>query len=236
MVFDRRPITTLPQYTINNVSIPTCEYIKNLGVHITNDLSWNYHILQVTANAYRLIRQLHRAIPSPPIPIIKQLYITIIRPCIEYAQPIIYPSKTSLAQLERVQRKCTKWGILRHVPYEKRLQILQLPTIEQRRQRGDTIQMFKYFKGDHEINWINKPVHIDRPTRQHHLKYSAEPSSKNQYTQRHAFLPNRIASHWNSIPQVAIDCETIDSFKNAYDRHFHPNLLPKRSKQENAKS
>jgi len=54
--------------------------------------------------AYRLIRQLQRSIPSPPIPIIKQLYITIVRPTIEYAHPIIYPSKTALAQLEKVQQ------------------------------------------------------------------------------------------------------------------------------------
>jgi hypothetical protein len=235
MVFDRRPITTEPQYHINNVPIPICDHIKNLGVHITNDLSWNYHILQVTAMAYRLIRQLQRSIPSPPIPIIKQLYITIVRPTIEYAHPIIYPSKTALAQLEKVQRKCTKWGILKHLPYHERLKILQLPTIEQRRRRGDSIQMFKYFKGDHEINWINKPTHPTRITRQHHLKYSAETSSKNQYTQRHEFLPNRIASHWNSIPQDAIDSATIDSFKNAYDKHFHPDLLPQQRKHEHAK-
>jgi len=95
--------------------------------------------------------------------------------------------------------------------------------------------MFKYFKGDHEINWINKPTHPTRITRQHHLKYSAETSSKNQYTQQHEFLPNRIASHWNSIPQDAVDSATIDSFKNAYDKHFHPDLLPQQRKHEHAK-
>ncbi len=121
MIFDKRPPSSLPTYTINNTQIPICTTIKNLGVTVSNDLSWNSHILHVTSAALRLVRQLHRAIPSPSIAMIKQLYVTLIRPKIEYAQPAISPSVTALSQLERLQRKCTKWGVLRHMSYTKRL-------------------------------------------------------------------------------------------------------------------
>jgi hypothetical protein len=202
--------------------------IKNLGVTVSNDLSWNSHILHVTSAALRLVRQLHRAIPSPSITMIKQLYVTLIRPKIEYAQPAISPSVTALSQLERVQRKCTKWGVLRHMSYTKRLEILQLPTIAERRLRGDNIQMFKYFTKEHIINWINPPIHSSRTTRQHHLKYSTEQIHHHTSTSRFTFLPIRVATNWNSHPHHLAECTTINEFKKDYDLLYHANLLPKK--------
>ena len=230
MIFIRRPSDITPRYYINNVPIPICYEIKNLGVYISNDLSWNSHISQVTSAAYRLVRQLHRALPSPTIDVIKQLYTSIVRPRLEYAHSVIYPSVTALSQLEMVQRRCTKWGILKHIPYDQRLKILQLPTIEQRRLRGDNIQMFKYFTGEHKINWVNPISHPSQHTRQHALKFTAETLTQTSYGPRHKFLTNRIASHWSSLPSHIVDSLSTNQFKNEYDAHFHADLLPPKTR------
>ena len=52
-----------------------------------------------------------------------------------------------------VQRRCSKVGPLRGLPYIKRLEKLSLTTLEVRRIRGDLISMFRYSKGFDRINF-----------------------------------------------------------------------------------
>ncbi len=47
--------------------------------------------------------------------------------------------------IEKVQRRATKMiPSLRHKPYEERLEVLNLYSLEQRRLRGDLIEVFKF--------------------------------------------------------------------------------------------
>ncbi len=52
--------------------------------------------------------------------------------------------KKHIDKLEKVQRAATRWvPSLRDLSYEERLKKLQLPTLTERRERGDTIMLFK---------------------------------------------------------------------------------------------
>ena len=75
----------------------------------------------------------------------------MVRPHLEYAiqvwNPYMYFSKDKHL-LENVQRRATKLiGCLRNLPYEERLKILGITSLELRRIRGDLIQVFKMVHG-----------------------------------------------------------------------------------------
>ena len=61
-------------------------------------------------------------------------------------------------KLERVQRRATKVAhCMRNKTYEERLVAFNLTTLEERRIRGDLIQLFKINRGIEQVNWIREP-------------------------------------------------------------------------------
>ena len=54
--------------------------------------------------------------------------------------------------------------------YDDRLKTLGLTTLEERRKRGDLINMFKITKGYESVCWKNNQVQSDRVSRKQNLK------------------------------------------------------------------
>ena len=104
------------------------------------------------------------------------LYITFVRPHLEYAQAVWAPHLSKhINMIENVQIRATKlvdghsW-----LDYTKRLNKLDLPTLAYRRARGDMIELFKHFHA------------YDKTT----LPLSFQP--------RNRISQNRIAKRWNT--------------------------------------
>ena len=76
-----------------------------------------------------------------------KLFVTIVRPIIEYCNSIWGPSISFILdqrKIEKVQHRATKLlPAIRDKPYEERLSILQLPSLTHRRRRGDMILLYK---------------------------------------------------------------------------------------------
>jgi hypothetical protein len=60
-----------------------------------------------------------------------------------------------------VQHTATRIESLRGKTYEKRLSILDLPLLEERRRGGDLIQMYKILKGKDIVNFHLSPRRFD---------------------------------------------------------------------------
>ena len=56
---------------------------------------------------------------------------------------------------------------LRDLSYEDRQKILKLPTLQQRRERGDLIAVYRAFKGKDKVNGDDLFVWDSRDTRGH---------------------------------------------------------------------
>ncbi len=80
---------------------------------------------------------------------VKKIITSFIRPTLEYAAPVWNPNfKKHIEKLEKVQRTATIWvPSLRDHSYEERLNKLQLPTLIERRERGDMIMLYKCIEG-----------------------------------------------------------------------------------------
>ncbi len=126
------------------------------------------------------------------IKLLRSLYITFIRPLLEFAVPVWSPMlKGDIDMLERVQHRATRlMASLRKKNYEKRLQALDLTTLVERRQRGDMIQIFKTFNGIDKMETYEKYCFLQNQMRAHCFKYKKEISRQ---THRENFLFNRAA-------------------------------------------
>ena len=153
----------------------------------------------------------------------KNLYMSYVRPLLEFAIPVWNPyKKGDKNTLERIQHRATKIAhSLKGQNYEKRCQILQLTTLNERRMRGDLIQKFKIEKKLDEIEWSFEPVTgIARGGHRGYLRREIVSTCD----QRHHFFNNRIASAWNELPNEIIAATTVNSFKNQLDVYSSVNV------------
>ena len=75
----------------------------------------------------------------------KTLYISFVRPHLEYASPIWSPYvKKHVNLIGKVQKRATKRVEgFKNLPYAERLRRLQLPTLTYRRLKADMVKIFK---------------------------------------------------------------------------------------------
>jgi hypothetical protein len=87
----------------------------------------------------------------------KKLYKVYIRPLLEYVNVIWSPHlQRDIDTLERIQSSATKRVAgLRSIPYATRLQMLDLPTLQHRRRRGDLIWTYKILTNNESDELLN---------------------------------------------------------------------------------
>ena len=76
---------------------------------------------------------------------------------LEYAAVVCSPNvKKDIRKLERIQRVATKMvPELRELTYEDRLKEMGLPTLQDRRERGDLITLYKKVNGIEKLDKQN---------------------------------------------------------------------------------
>ena len=116
-------------YNINNTIIPPSPFHRDLGVYISNDLSWTVHYSNITAKAYQSLSLIRRTFGhSPSIAARKKLYIYLIRSQLTYCSPLWRPHLIKdILLLESVQRRATKFILNDYSSdYKSRLTSLKL--------------------------------------------------------------------------------------------------------------
>ena len=200
--------TNNPQYSyvMNGNTLPTIEYEKDLGLHTTNTLDWDFHINKSVSKAKAVIGWVSRNVISRKIDVMVNVYKSLIRPHIEYAVqlwnlPAEFGNWKTIMAVEDVQRSFTRMidnvGLL---PYEQRLKALGLTTLLERRTRGDLIETFKIVSG--KVNYGNDMFRISRS--------GAKLLKDGKSLQ---FLPNRVVNYWNKVPSYVKDAPSVDAFK-----------------------
>ncbi len=98
-------------YTIGNDTIKTVTQQKDLGILLSDSLSWSVHIKQICSKAYQSLYLIRRAIPcTSPINIKKSLYLSLVRSQLTYCSQLWFPNKIQdIILLESVQRRATKY-------------------------------------------------------------------------------------------------------------------------------
>ena len=126
----------------------------------------------------------------------------MVRPHLEYAATVWSPTwQKDKEKLENVQRRATRIEPLRGKNYEERRRILNLPLLEERRRRGDLIEMYKIINLNGYINFLEPMRFFDNMSRGRHYKRIHRELVRK--TCRYHYFINRVVDDWNSLSQDA---------------------------------
>ena len=213
--------------TLNETALERTVKEKDLGVYVTPDLKSTAHIAIVAARANAVLGQIKKAFTYMDKEMFLALYLTMVRPIMEYAVQAWAPKFIKDSdKLEKVQRRATKLvPELRDLPYEIRCEKLGIPLLTERRIRGDMLETFKILNGFENIDssrFFRLATAQDEETVGIETRGHSQKLEKSRYGHflRMKFFDARVVNKWNSLPEAVISSNSINSFKSSYDRHI----------------
>jgi hypothetical protein len=203
-------------FYIDGKQLAESEAERDLGVVFSTNLKWKNQVIVATNKANQMLGRIKKSFVNFDCKLLKSLYLTFIRPLLEFAVPVWSPFlKSDCDLIERVQHRASKLvPSIRNRNYEDRLKALGLTTLVERRQRGDAIQIYKFMHGMDNFDRDNRFQVVRNQVRGHCFKYHKEIA---RHQQREGFLFNRTANLWNSLPEHLVNAPTVNSFKANFD-------------------
>ena len=203
---------------IIDLKVTVCE--KDIGVYIDPFLTFDDHISTIVKLTRFLSGLIIRTITFKSRDIMVPLFKTIIRPLLENAAPVWQPyMRKHINLIESVQRHYTRCIIgMSELDYEKRMRVLDLPSLEYRRMRGDMIEVYKITHGLHDpLTTKSLVTYNNSSTRSNNYKLIKPRVNTKQFQK---FFTNRIINVWNNLPQVTVNANSLNCFKNYVDNNF----------------
>ncbi len=209
-------------YFLHSTKLEAVPSAKYLGVTISNDLTWNTHIENITKKANQTLGFLRRNIKVHSEPLKSTAYKTLVRPQLEYCSPVWSPyTESSIAQIESIQRRAARWvkrdynrtSSVTHMLSSLQWRRLDLRRIDQR--------LVMFYKITNSLIAIPIPDYISlnpRPSRSSHpLAYRTILTPTDYY--KFSFYPRTIV-HWNTLP-ADIVAVTLPQFSLAVSQVEH---------------
>ena len=134
------------QYTTPNGSIiEPIDQVRDLGVLISSNLSWDPHITNMTDSARIMCSWILSVFKSRDQLTMMTLYKSLIRSRLEYCSPLFTNNKVdTIVKLEQIQRFFTsRIDGCSELSYYERLQHLNLMSLQRRRERYTILHLHK---------------------------------------------------------------------------------------------
>ena len=212
-------------YQMNGEVLNSVSTQRDLGVLISNNSKPSDHCAFAAKKANQVLGQINRSFSCYTKDIMLQIYKVFVRPHLEYAATAWAPwHKKDKDILEKIQRRATRRMSDVSGNYEERLKTLQLTTLEERRARGDAIEVFKYLNGFLDVDRASLFTldATDRPKTRHQQSHLPLKIPHAKLDLRQNFFSVRGAKQWNNLPSAIRESSSVNIFKNAYDRHHQP--------------
>lgn len=153
----------------------------------------------------------------------KRLFTSLVRPVLEYAVVVWCPSyKCDIDRIESVQKQFLifalrglGWnGLFELPPYENRLMLIDLHTLERRRHMLCVVFMTKLINGDIDSIYLLNRIKINVPSRNsRHFIPIKLPTFKNNYELHNPF--NNLCRVYNKNSNIIINNHSIYQLKRA---------------------
>ena len=219
MIFSLSHSMPLPNpLLINNSPIDCVSSFRYLGVTLSSKLSWSTHVLSIINKARKLIGIIYRHFYRSCSPSTRlSLYLSIVRPVLEYCCSVWDPSPTYSSMLESVQFFALKvisksWNS----SYASLLIQFKISPLSVRRLRYKLLCLFKL---RHNLLFIpSSPIAPFLPNHTYSLRSTAHhlhnltPIASNLSLHSNSFFPSTILL-WNSLPPPAKTTLFISEFK-----------------------
>ena len=193
----------------------SAESAKYLGVEISNDLSFDRHIENITKKGMKTLGFLRRNLPGKSCSRETKTacFNTLVRPIVEYAS-CVWDPRTSKAtsKVESVQRSAARYvmnNYSRRSSVTTMIDELQWKTLQHRRAVSKVTMMYQITNQLIDIP-DDQLVPLNTPTRGH-SKRLLIPRSRTSLL-KDTFFPNTIRL-WNGLPEKVVTSPSIDIFK-----------------------
>ena len=188
-----------------------------LGVTITNNLTWNKHIDQITASANRSLGFIRRNLHSCPQATKESAYKTLVRPLVEYSSSVWDPYTQSLThKIEMVQRRAARFVTGDNQTKSKgcmsnMLNKLDWESLQSRRTARCLIIFHKSINGHLSLPVGNLLQPAPRASRHSNSK-SFVTLTANKDCYKNSFFVKTIKD-WNSLPDSIVNITEPQQFK-----------------------
>ena len=212
------------EYYMSNRKLQVVGEVKDLGITITHHLTWETQVFNVVNKANRILGFVRRTVGSSNQSTFTLLYTALVRPVLEYAAPVWSPYLVKdIKALESVQRRASRIALNQkqgEMSYEDRWKLLQLNTLEERREYFSVIECYKIVFDLNGINF-NEVFECKKSkiTRANH-KYSLYTKLSRINCYKHSFFV-RIVSAWNSLPKYVVEAGSLAVFKKELKKHIN---------------
>jgi hypothetical protein len=216
MSISRKKNKILYDYNLNEYPLERVNVFCDLGVLITDDLTWEVHIRDMIRKANQRLGLVRRSLGYMCCMEAKLLaYKSLIRPLLEYCSVLWFQpyNKKLLKLLETIQRKSTKYILNNYdMNYSTRLSSCMILPMSYRFEYLDILFTYGLISGlvDMDVNSIIKISDTEHTTR-----YTEDcirlviPKVKTDYQLN--FYTCRAVSCWNSLPNYLLN---INEFEN----------------------
>ena len=211
------------QYTTPNGSIiEPIDKVRDLGVLISANLSWDPHISIMTDSARKMCSWILSVFQSRDRLTMMTLYKSLIRSRLEYCSPLWTNNKVeTIVKLEQIQRFFTsRIDGCSELTYYERLQHLNLMSLQRRRERYTILHLFKILHNtapnDINITFTNsdrRGISANVPT----LSRTAKPKFQSMYDSSFVVFAPRL---WNTLPKKMRQEESFTKFKASLTRYM----------------
>ena len=123
------------QYSFGSFELPNYLKICDLGISYNNKINFREHIDTIVSKAYQCSYLIFKSFVSRNPNLLKQAFITYVRPLLEYCTPVWSPYLIKdISKIENVQRYFTRKLFPKNTTnYPERLILLNLESLELRR-------------------------------------------------------------------------------------------------------
>ena len=203
--------------------------VKDLGVYLSEDLSWNTQTTESIKKARKFTGWILRSFVSRTAEVIMYLYQSYVLPRLEYGSILWSPyKKKDIIKLEAIQRTITaKIEGLQGCNYHQRLQKLKLYSLQRRRERYIAIYMYKVSAG-----LVPNNINLQFYTNRRQMKMCRKPKLDALKVHLSTIQLNYFTSSgpaiFNILPAALKEARSLDSFKHQLDKFLQkiPDLPP----------
>jgi hypothetical protein len=202
-----------PEYSLGGSPLGVVNEINDLGFTLTANQKSSLHCEKISKKALRISANIFRVFKTRNTNFLLQMCNTYVRPLVECGVQIWSPHLLKdIDAIEKVQRSFTKRiPSVRHLPYDQRLTVLCIDSLEKRRISADLHLCYKIIKNMIDLNfddffgYSNETV-----TRSHHLRLKAPfalpETVNNSFTYR-------VPKIWNVLPSEIVSAPNLKVFK-----------------------
>ena len=191
---------------------------------VDSSMKFSEHYNEVAKQANSILGLISRTINNKNKDAIIKLYKALVRPKLDYCVQVWSPYlKKDINRIEQIQHRATRMinGFWKF-DYESRLDKCKLIALEDRRTRGDLIEVYKLINGIDKVDYRNffELVNSDK-TRGHRYKLVKK---RCKLEVRRNFFSQRVISKWNGLPEHVVQAKSVNAFKNSYDDYFSKHI------------